>query len=232
MGRGLRICWLAQKDAAGDEKYASLFRGARDSKQAEHDAMLTRSGGNENPYQLHQELGDVMTKAATVVRHNDQLSAAIDTVSELAERAENCSLSDTGAWTNQNVVYTKALRDMFPIAKAILKGALARDECRGAHYKPEFEMAGLTSEDPTERRHQAERWCDAFEEKNRKWLKTTIATFNGHGDPVLSYEEVDTSLIPPRPRLYGLVGAEAIEEVWKSRAKKNPVKEQPAPAMA
>jgi succinate dehydrogenase / fumarate reductase, flavoprotein subunit len=232
VGPGIKNLLAGEKDAAGDEKYASLFRGARDSKQAEHDAMLTRSGGNENPYQLHQELGDVMTKAATVVRHNDQLSAAIDTVSELAERAENCSLSDTGAWTNQNVVYTKALRDMFPIAKAILKGALARDECRGAHYKPEFEMAGLTSEDPTERRHQAERWCDAFEEKNRKWLKTTIATFNGHGDPVLSYEEVDTSLIPPRPRLYGLVGAEAIEEVWKSRAKKNPVKEQPAPAMA
>ena len=86
--------------------------------------------------------------------------------------------------------------------------------------------------DPAERRHQAERWCDTFEEKNRKWLKTTIATFKGHGDPVLSYEEVDTSLIPPRPRLYGLVGAEVIEEVWKSRAKKNPVKEQPAPAMA
>jgi succinate dehydrogenase / fumarate reductase flavoprotein subunit len=28
---------------------------------------------------------------------------------------------------------------------------------------------------------------------------------------------VDTSLIPPRPRLYGLVGAEVIEEVWKGR---------------
>jgi succinate dehydrogenase / fumarate reductase, flavoprotein subunit len=232
VGPGIKNLLTGQKDAAGDEKYASLFRGARDSKQAEHDAMLTRSGGNENPYQLHQELGDVMTKAATVVRHNDQLSAAYDTVSELAERAENCSLSDTGAWTNQNVVYTKALRDMFPIAKAILKGALARDECRGAHYKPEFEMAGLTSDDPGERRHQAERWCDAFEEKNRKWLKTTIATFNGHGDSVLSYEEVDTSLIPPRPRLYGLVGAEAIEEVWKSRAKKSPTPLQPVTVLA
>jgi succinate dehydrogenase / fumarate reductase flavoprotein subunit len=36
--------------------------------------------------------------------------------------------------------------------------------------------------------------------------------------PDLAYEEVDTSLIPPRPRLYGLVGAEAIEEVWNQRA--------------
>ena len=60
-----------------------------------------------------------------------------------------------------------------------------------------------------------------FEENNRKWLKTTIATFDGHGEPELTYEDVDTSLIPPRPRLYGLVGAEVIEEVWKARAKKN-----------
>jgi succinate dehydrogenase / fumarate reductase flavoprotein subunit len=232
VGPGVKSLLASMKDAAGDDKYASLFRSARDAKQAEHNMLLTRPGGNENPYQLHQELGDVMTKAATVVRHNDQLSTAYDKVCELAERVEKCSLSDTGAWTNQNVVYTKALRDMFPIAKAILKGALARDECRGAHYKPEFEMPGLTSDDPAERRRQAEEWCDAFEEKNRKWLKTTIATFNGHGDPVLSYEEVDTSLIPPRPRLYGLVGGEVIEEAWKSRAKKAPATQQPAAAMA
>ena len=120
---------------------------------------------------------------------------------------------------------TKALRDMFPIAQAILKGALARDECRGAHYKPDFEPSGITAEDPAERRRQAEKWCDDFEAKNRKWLKTTIATFQPStdsvaGDPELSYEDVDTSLIPPRPRLYGLVGAEMIEEVWKSRQKK------------
>jgi succinate dehydrogenase / fumarate reductase, flavoprotein subunit len=39
------------------------------------------------------------------------------------------------------VVFTKALLDMFPLALTILKGALARDECRGAHFKPEFALA-------------------------------------------------------------------------------------------
>ncbi len=204
-------------DSAHDEKYNTLLRGQRAVKQLEHDALLKRTGGRENPYVIHQELGDVMTKAATVVRNNDQLTSALATVAELAERTANCSLSDTGNWTNQNVMFTKALRDMFPIAKAILQGALARDECRGAHYKPEFEMPGIDTDDPAEKRRQAEKWCDAFEEKNRKWLKTTIATFDKSGEPSLSYEEVDTSLIPPRPRLYGLVGAEIIEEVWKQR---------------
>ena len=66
-----------------------------------------RTGG-ENPYLLHQELGNVMTKAATVVRRNDQLAEALAKVNELAQRVERCSLSDTGNWTNQNVVFTKA----------------------------------------------------------------------------------------------------------------------------
>jgi succinate dehydrogenase / fumarate reductase flavoprotein subunit len=39
------------------------------------------------------------------------------------------------------------------------------------------------------------------------------------GEPRISYEDVDTSIIPPRPRLYGMVGGQAIEEVWKERQK-------------
>ena len=63
----------------------------------------------------------------------------------------------------------------------------------------------------------AEKWCDEFESNNRRWLKSTIADWKDD-EPQLSYEDVDTSLVPPRPRLYGLVGAEIIEEVWKKRA--------------
>ena len=197
---------------------AGLFDAAHASQQRRHDALLKRADGDENPYLIHQQLGDVMTRAATVVRHNDQLSDAVGTVQELYERAERCALSDTGRWTNQNVVFTKALLDMFPIALTILQGALQRDECRGAHFKPEFELPGLTAEDDAERRRQAESWCDAFEEKNRKWLKSTIATWNAERKmPDIDYRPVDTSLIPPRPRLYGLVGADIIEQVWKER---------------
>jgi len=212
--------------SAADEQHASLLSKAQKDHEAEFQAMLkpaASAGGaaaGENPYEIHHELGVEMTKAATVVRHNDQLRAAIEKVGELCERAQRCSLSDTGSWTNQNVTFTRGLRDMFPIAKAILHGALARDECRGAHYKPAFAMPGIDAKDPAEKRRQAEQWCDKFEAKNEKWLKTTIATFDQAGEPTLSYEPVDTSLIPPRPRLYGLVGAEIIEEVWKERQAK------------
>ena len=86
-------------------------------------------------------------------------------------------------------------------------------------YKPDFEKPSLTAEDPVERRQQAEKWCDDFEENNRKYLKSTVASWTtGQPMPNLEYEEVDTSLIPPRPRLYGLVGAEVIEQVWSERS--------------
>jgi succinate dehydrogenase / fumarate reductase flavoprotein subunit len=206
------------------EQPASLYENARKREQDIHDKLLNRSsgvaGGGENPYLIHDELGRVMTKAATVVRFNNQLAEAYDKVCELEERAKKSSLSDTGNWTNQNVVFTKALRDMFPVAKAILRGALERDECRGAHYKPDFCMPGLEASEPAARRREAEQWCDRFEENTRRWLKTTVAKLSPEGEPQLSYEDVDTSLIPPRPRLYGLVGADLIEQVWNERQAK------------
>jgi len=209
---------LEEKGPAAAELPTALFESAQRRHQQTHDELIRRAAGGENPYRLHEELGVVMTRAATVVRRNDQLRDSLAAVSELHERAQRCSLSDTGNWTNQNVVFTRALLDMFPVAKSILQGALQRDECRGAHYKPEFQPEHLTAREPAERRRQAEQWCDTFEANNRKWLKSTIAAWNlGSQQPDLTYEDVDTSLIPPRPRLYGLAGADEIEQVWKER---------------
>lgn len=212
---------LQNSKGAASELPSSLFDQARKQHLDRHTALLKRSGVNENPYLIHQELGDVMTKAATVVRRNAQLEEAYSTVTALEERAKKCSLSDTGAWTNQNVVFTKALQDMFPVAKAILKGAIQRDESRGAHYKPDFSMPPLQATEPEARRKEAEKWCDNFEANTRRFLRSTIAT-NTDSDPQITYEDVDTSLIPPRPRLYGLVGAEVIEQVWKERSAGKP----------
>ncbi len=83
------------------------------------------SGNDENPYLIHQELGDLMTRVATVVRRNDQLSDAIGKVNDLHERAMRVSLSDTGNWSNQNVIFAKTVQDMFPLAKTTSAGRFA-----------------------------------------------------------------------------------------------------------
>lgn len=215
---GIQSWMKSVPGGAAADKPSSFYDAEKKKHQDAHNKLLHGTGGGENPYLIHQQLGDVMTKTATVVRYNKDLKEAYSTVCELQARAEKCSLSDTGNWTNQNVVFTKALRDMFPLARTILKGALQRDECRGAHYKPEFEMPGLDPKaSPAERRALAEQWIDRFDENTKKWCKSTIAVLGADGEPQITYEEVDTTLITPRPRLYGLVGAEIIEQVWKER---------------
>ncbi len=201
---------------AGEEP-ARLFDSALRREQDRHEALLARRGSGDNPYQIHQELGVLMTRVATVVRRNEQLATAYDEVCVLEDRWQRCAVSDTGNWTNQNVVFTKSLGDMFPLAKIILKGALLRDECRGAHFKPAFAVPGLQATDDAARRHEAEQWCDRFAANTARWLKSTVARPGADGHPQITYEDIDTSLLPPRPRLYGLVGADLIEEVWRER---------------
>jgi succinate dehydrogenase / fumarate reductase flavoprotein subunit len=203
------------KGRAGDT--SRLFEASLRREEERHRDLLARTVGDENPYDLHQQLGTVMTRAATVVRRNEQLEAAYGEVCDLEARWQRCAVSDTGNWTNQNVVFTKSLGDMFPLAKVILKGALVRDECRGAHYKPDFAMPGIAATDPAGQRAEAEAWCDRFEANTAKWLKSTIAECQADGSPKITFQDIDTSLIPPRPRLYGLVGGDVIEEVWKER---------------
>ncbi len=60
----------------------------------------------------------------------------------------------------------------------IVQGARLRDESRGAHYKPDFP-----------------------DRNDEKFLKTTKAAFVD-GAPEITYEEVDTQYIKPRPRVY------------------------------
>jgi len=176
--------------------------------------QLLRSDGRENPYDLHRELGATMTRNCTVVRHNKDLRDTLAKLDELDDRYRRVSVADKAAWANQNLAFTRALGDMLVLARVIARGALARDECRGVHYKPECLIPSPTSDDPAELRREARTWCEAFRRKNQEWLKSTIAEHTPQG-PRISYEAVDTSMIPPRPRTYGLKGAEIIEEVWK-----------------
>ena len=206
--------WLGTlPDGSADGQPDSLFKGAVSTHTEQMERLMTNPG-QENPYHIHQELGDWMTRSCTVVRHNKDIEATLVKLDELADRYKKVGLADKSNWTNQNFSLARALGDMLLMARVLAKGALARNECRGAHFKPEFDIPSPDADDAAGLRVQAQAWCKAFKEKNDKWLKTTVARYTTAG-PEFSYEDVDTSLIPPRPRTYGLKGAEVIEEVWR-----------------
>ncbi|WP_438434202.1 succinate dehydrogenase flavoprotein subunit [Gorillibacterium sp. sgz500922] len=154
-----------------------LFEAERD-RQADTYEQLLRLDGTENAYQIHRELGEMMTENMTVVRYNSKLQATLDNLDTLRQRYRRISMTDTARWSNQAVAFTRQLGNMLVLAQAMTKGALLRNESRGAHYKPEFP-----------------------ERDDEHFLKTTKARYTPDG-PEIEYEPVDVSLIPPRKRDY------------------------------
>ncbi|MCZ6683512.1 MAG: succinate dehydrogenase flavoprotein subunit [Planctomycetota bacterium] len=212
--------YLKSRRASVRDVAASVFDAAVRLHRDRHDEMVARTG-DENAYALHEELGRIMTAGVTVVRHNKKIEETLAKLDEIAERFRRCPLADKGDWTNQNLSFTRALGDMIILARAITLGALRRDECRGAHYKPEFTIPELDPENGGDLKAQARSWCKAFKSNIDRFLKTTLAEHTPEG-PRISSEEVDTSLIPPRPRTYGLKGAEDIERIWRTEFQDRP----------
>ncbi|MBD8032224.1 succinate dehydrogenase flavoprotein subunit [Solibacillus merdavium] len=152
----------------------------RVQEETEKWEAILNMDGTENAYLLHKELGEWMTDNMTVVRVNSKLEETYAKLTELQERWENININDTQKWSNQGAHFTRQLKNMLYLAKVMTKGALLRNESRGAHYKPEFP-----------------------ERDDENFLKTTMAKFDPvTGEPIISYAEVDVSLIPPRKRDY------------------------------
>jgi succinate dehydrogenase / fumarate reductase flavoprotein subunit len=163
----------ALKPANGDGGHAAELK-----RQNEKNHQLVSSTGNENPFKIWRELGETMTKHATIVRYNSGLDEADAKLVELQHRYKNINLSDKSQWANTSFAFTRQLFNMLELGRVIVKGARLRDESRGAHYKPEFP-----------------------DRNDEQFLKTTKAAYID-GAPAITFEDVDISHIKPRPRVY------------------------------
>ncbi|MDX2176153.1 MAG: succinate dehydrogenase flavoprotein subunit [Candidatus Sumerlaeia bacterium] len=110
------------------------------NRQNEIAAGLLKGSGPENPFTIGEELGDLMTERCTVVRENKALDELLEKLDELEERTHRMTVADDKHSVNQAYGQARSIRDMIVLARAMAKGARLRDECRGAHYKPEFEL--------------------------------------------------------------------------------------------
>jgi succinate dehydrogenase / fumarate reductase flavoprotein subunit len=148
------------------------------ARQMQLNHALMANSGTENPFRIWRELGETMTRHATIIRYNSGLADADAKIVELIDRSRNINLSDKSQWANTSFAFSRQLMNMLHLARVVVQGAAARDESRGAHYKPDFP-----------------------ERNDEKFLKTTKASFVD-GAPKIEYEEVDISHIKPRPRSY------------------------------
>ena len=138
-----------------------------------------QDGRQGEPLRIARELGDVMTENVTVVRDNDKLRKTLEKLDELRSAGRRTSTSSTPAQTiNQSLAFVNQLWNMLELARVITKGALLRDESRGAHYKPEFSLPRAQDARPQATTPSGWRCWKANTEK---WRKTTMARYTAEG---------------------------------------------------
>jgi succinate dehydrogenase / fumarate reductase flavoprotein subunit len=172
----------ARNSAKSTDGVSSSVFDAEKKRQEELNAGLMRSSGDENPFRLWRELGELMTRNCTVLRYNKDLQQTDAKLVEMLDRFKRINLSDKSQWANTSFAFTRQLYNMLQLARVVAQGAAMRNESRGAHYKPDFP-----------------------DRDDKNWLKTTKAYFAPDVDePRFEFEPVDISLIPPRPRRYDM----------------------------
>jgi succinate dehydrogenase / fumarate reductase flavoprotein subunit len=165
----------------------AAFAAARKRWEEEFRRIATMSGP-ENPHGIAEEMGDWMTDNVTVIRENGKLAETEVKLQELSERWGSIGLTDQSPYANRELSFVNQLRNMLVIARVMTRGALLREESRGAHFKVRDLAAAIDEK-------------NALPRDDARFLKTTMAV-HGPDGPKITYAPVDTSLIPPRARKY------------------------------
>jgi succinate dehydrogenase / fumarate reductase flavoprotein subunit len=163
---------LLQISCSKDDLWIKKILSDRENEMVSY---LERNG-NENVETISKELGKILIENAGIVRYNANLENALHKIQELKERWQNIACPDKGIWANSSIIAIRKLRPCIVLAEAIVTGALARNESRGAHYKPDFPNRD-----------------------DSNWLKTTVARYENAADKItLQYKPVDVSILRPQ----------------------------------
>ena len=119
-----------------------------------------------------------MTSHAGVYRDSEKLVKAKKMIAELKGRYESIYVQDKGKVFNTDLLEALEVGNLLELAAAIVEGALARKECRGAHWR--IDHPGRDDE---------------------KWMKHTVATKTDEGFK-LHYSDVSFTKYEPTERKY------------------------------
>ncbi|HJT09986.1 MAG TPA: succinate dehydrogenase/fumarate reductase flavoprotein subunit [Candidatus Nitrosotalea sp.] len=98
---------------------------------------IFRGTGNANPYEVRQELTEIMNSKAYVYRNENDLVTGLKLVRELRQKTWK-HVDDKAKEYNTNFTNVMELDSMFRVAEVILMGAIWRKESRGAHARTDY----------------------------------------------------------------------------------------------
>jgi fumarate reductase flavoprotein subunit len=169
------IEYLQSRASAGEPAHEQLAATA----QARLRELFDRPLGKETVAGLRQEMMDTMEKHAGIYRTGDDLAEGMRKLSGMRRRYREVGLHDKSNVYNTDLLQALELGCMLDCAEAVMAGAAARRESRGAHQR-----------------------LDYTERDDANFLRHTLAYYAGEPPPRLDYLDVVITQSQPGVRDY------------------------------
>jgi fumarate reductase flavoprotein subunit len=142
---------------------------------------LARSGDGPSVYDIRDAMGETMMHKVGIFRTGEELSEAVAEIGQLLEDCDKAVLRCKDPGVNPELAFALRLKGMLRLAMTVAKGAQARTESRGAHFRTDFPIRN-----------------------DRDWLNRTLVRWGADDDePTFSYEPTGIIDLPPGHRGYG-----------------------------
>ena len=124
-------------------EYAKSFdKTIDDSSQIQNDKDFiskVKAFSNEiDFYKIREELGDMFYTKVGISRDKKSLEESLVKVKELLSKLHLMGVSDNSEIYNTNLIEFLEFKNMLELSRLVLKGAITRDESRGAHFRKDF----------------------------------------------------------------------------------------------
>jgi fumarate reductase flavoprotein subunit len=176
-GRG-----AAEYAAAGGGAAVSEALVTEQAEAAENrvQALFRRTNGTEDIAGLRREMTATMEAGAGIYRSEDSLQEACTKMAEIRQRYASIELRDKSNVFNTDLTEALELKSMIDVASALAVSACQRTESRGSHQR-----------------------LDYTDRDDEKFLKHSLATYTGEGEPRIDYCDVVITSSKPGERVYG-----------------------------
>ncbi len=160
---------------------AGIALDAVDAAEKRAAEWLARGGSGPSIYDIRDAMGDTMFHKVGIFRTGEELDEAVRQLGQLLNDCDNAVLRCKDPGVNPELAFALRLKGMLRLAMTVARGAQARTESRGAHYRSDFPLRN-----------------------DRDWLNRTLVTWDlSASEPTFSYEPTGIIDLPPGHRGYG-----------------------------
>ncbi|MGB5648639.1 MAG: fumarate reductase (quinol) flavoprotein subunit [Sedimenticolaceae bacterium] len=157
----------------------AALQGLADRVEAKVRDLIERSGGTESIAGIRKEMAHSLETGAGIYRTEKTLQETCDTIGKLRKRYRSIELHDKSNVFNTDLIQALELGNLLELAQTVAEGALARKESRGSHQRLDF-----------------------VERDDDKFLKHTLAYYQGEDAPRIDYHDVVITKSQPGVRDY------------------------------